>query len=185
MNILHARLLLGIAAAAVFLWAALGIGRAAEPEGTPWRDMSLEIGEWLAAKEQGEISTSAPSAATGETVLPAAADADKTSAETSALPPHSEPSPGSPIVQEPSAQVLPAQDPPHPEPSGLLDLNRATLEQLDELPGIGPAKAQAIIDYRETNGPFRDAAELMNVKGIGAATFEKLRPLVHVSGAGP
>lgn len=52
--------------------------------------------------------------------------------------------------------------------SGLLDINRATAEQLDSLKGIGPAKAQAIIADREQNGPFQSVDDLLRVKGIGS-----------------
>lgn len=59
-----------------------------------------------------------------------------------------------------------------------LDLNSATVAQLDELPGIGPALAGRIVDYRATHGPFKEIDQLNAVKGIGAKTLEKLRPLL-------
>jgi competence protein ComEA len=61
-----------------------------------------------------------------------------------------------------------------------LNLNTASLEELDGLPGIGPAIAQRIVDYREANGPFSSPKEIMNVKGIGQATFEKLQDRIVV-----
>jgi len=61
-----------------------------------------------------------------------------------------------------------------------LDLNQATLPQLDALPGIGPATAQAILDYRAQHGRFRSVDDLLNVRGIGDAKLEQLRPLVRV-----
>lgn len=61
-----------------------------------------------------------------------------------------------------------------------IDLNAATLDQLQALPGIGPKMAQAILDYRAANGRFRSIDDLDNVKGIGEKKLEKLRPLVTV-----
>jgi len=48
------------------------------------------------------------------------------------------------------------------------------------LPGIGPAKAKAIIEYREENGPFRSAEDIKNVSGIGEKTFEKIAGHISV-----
>ena len=61
-----------------------------------------------------------------------------------------------------------------------LDLNTATAEELQELPGIGEVIAQRIIDYRELCGRFLDPEQLMEVDGIGQAKYEKLRELVTV-----
>lgn len=59
-----------------------------------------------------------------------------------------------------------------------IHLNSATAEQLDELPGVGPATAERIIEYRTTNGPFKTVDELDSVSGIGPAKLADLRDLV-------
>lgn len=59
-----------------------------------------------------------------------------------------------------------------------IHLNIATAEQLDELPGVGPATAERIIEYRTTNGPFKTVDELDSVSGIGPAKLADLRDLV-------
>ncbi|GJM43759.1 MAG: hypothetical protein DHS20C21_06010 [Gemmatimonadota bacterium] len=60
-----------------------------------------------------------------------------------------------------------------------IDLNDASVELLSELPGIGPAKARAIVERRQ-QGPFRTVEELAEVRGIGPKTVERLRPFVTV-----
>ena len=65
-------------------------------------------------------------------------------------------------------------------PVGPVDLNQATIVELDTLPGIGPTTAQAIIDHRTANGPFATVDDLEAVRGIGPAKLEAIRPLVQV-----
>src|SRR5260221_11582991 len=64
-----------------------------------------------------------------------------------------------------------------------VNINTATKDELIALSGIGPAKAQAILDYRKANGPFKSVDDLKNVKGIGAKRLEKLRAEISVGAA--
>ncbi|MGI9950836.1 helix-hairpin-helix domain-containing protein [Moorellaceae bacterium AZ2] len=63
---------------------------------------------------------------------------------------------------------------------GKININTAGLEELDSLPGIGPALAQRILDYRQQHGPFRSIEDLQNVSGIGVKRFEELKDLITV-----
>ncbi len=62
-----------------------------------------------------------------------------------------------------------------------INLNRAEVWLLEALPGIGETRAQAIIDYRQQNGPFNNIKELIKVEGIGTATYEKIKHLITVA----
>jgi len=67
-----------------------------------------------------------------------------------------------------------------PQWTGPLDLNTATASQLETVPGIGPALAGRIVEYRKQHGPFKTYEELDRVNGIGKATLEKFRPYLYV-----
>lgn len=75
------------------------------------------------------------------------------------------------------AQILPVQF----VEAGPLDLNRATVEELEKLPGIGPTLAARIVAWRETQGPFRTVEDLLAIPGIGPKTLEGLRDKVTVT----
>ena len=62
-----------------------------------------------------------------------------------------------------------------------IDINRADVWLLEALDGIGPTKAQAIVDYRDQNGPFQNTREITNVEGIGPAIYERIKHLITVA----
>ena len=79
------------------------------------------------------------------------------------------------------------EDPPVQPPSGQrsqtiltgkININAADVMALESLPGIGPALAQRILDHRKANGPFASPADIMEVSGIGPATFEEIQHLI-------
>lgn len=79
-------------------------------------------------------------------------------------------------------------DPEIDDPGGelsqsLININTATQVELESLPGIGPVRAQAILQYRQEHGPFHDISDLQDISGIGPATFEQLKGLITVGGA--
>lgn len=64
--------------------------------------------------------------------------------------------------------------------AALVNINSATSEEIQTLPGIGPSKAAAFIQYREENGPYRSVDDIKNISGIGEKTFERLKELITV-----
>jgi comEA protein len=70
-------------------------------------------------------------------------------------------------------------------PAQAINLNTATIAQLETLPGIGPNTAKSIVDFRNRSGPFQRIEDLLAIKGISKSKLEKLRPYVTVGPAAP
>jgi competence protein ComEA len=85
-----------------------------------------------------------------------------------------------------AAAAAAAQEPPTSMKSAApatapVNLNTATAQQLETLPGIGAATAQRIVEYRQKNGSFKKIEEIMNVRGVGEKSFLQLKPLITVT----
>jgi len=164
MNVQYIRTGCAIAIAGAFLWAASAFGGGSAPDDrSAWKDMNAEIEAWLAGR--------AAEAHAAETATDAAPEA-RMQAEAAAPAPAAA---SAPADRVPSVSAPAAEAPLAGSAAGVVDLNRATIEELDALPGIGRVKAQAVIDYRETQGPFARPEDILNVKGIGPAIFEKIK----------
>jgi competence protein ComEA len=118
-------------------------------EGTRVSDAVVRAGGALRRAELGAINLAAPLADGAQVVVPFALDSESAS------------SPGGAAAAAPK-----------------VSLGSATLEQLDELPGIGPVTAQKIVDYRAEHGPLRSVDDLDAIPGIGPARIEQIRDLV-------
>jgi competence protein ComEA len=111
--------------------------------------------------------------------IPASEPLPKREAQTTTISPRT----ATPIVT-PSPQPTRTANPPALGTSakaGKLDLNLASAEELQRLPGIGPVLAQRVVDLRNAHGKFRTVEDLRDVKGIGKKRMEQLRPLVIVN----
>jgi competence protein ComEA len=89
---------------------------------------------------------------------------------------------GSDPASDENSLVLPGATEATQSQSGsgteLININTASVEELDTLPGIGPTIAQRVVDYRTENGPFQLIEDIMNVSGIGPSTFDQIKGLI-------
>ena len=72
-------------------------------------------------------------------------------------------------------------DTKHAPPAHSIDLNSSTVEQLQQVPGIGPSTAKAIVNFRQKSGPFQKVEDLLAIKGISKTRFEKMRPYLTIA----
>lgn len=79
----------------------------------------------------------------------------------------------------PAEPAAPSEEPVF-VPDTLVDLNSAAADDLSGLPGIGPTRAQAILAYRDSHGPFTRIEDVMKVKGIGEGIFQQMEPYITV-----
>lgn len=85
-----------------------------------------------------------------------------------------------PVPPASSSKSTVARTPTVKSPQGKINVNTASLDELDILPGIGPSIAQRIIDYRTQNGDFKKIDDLKNVRGIGDALFSQIKDSITV-----
>lgn len=71
-----------------------------------------------------------------------------------------------------------------PEAIPRVDLNAAGVDELEEIPGVGPTLARRIVEFRDEFGPFESVDDLLNVRGIGVRSLERMRPYVFVQASG-
>ena len=180
-----------IAAAGVTIWAAANPGGEAS-----WEDPAFSPGVSRRQEDQGPWIDpfGEDNGSESPVVPPGANDAYQRGPDgfQPEEPPHVESQPGEvfsnapgeayekPSVRETQAVAPRAETTQKPQALFPLNINTAAASQLEALPGIGPVKAQAIVDYRNANGRYLSPHDLINVTGIGAKTLEKLLPYVVV-----
>jgi competence protein ComEA len=181
MNSIRTRIAIGLAVIS-FVILTISWAAARSQDNIPgWSPVNAAMQETLASlnTDSSQVSAGLPAATpkAAESPLPIEQTVPPSTATLSATPSPSEP-PNATQTSPPSEPLNPTHTPGTND--SRLDLNEATLSQLESLPGIGPSKAKAILDYRELHGRYRSVDELLEVKGIGSKMLEKLKPEVYV-----
>jgi competence protein ComEA len=136
------------------------------PPGSRVRDAVQAAGGFLAEAEKDKVNLASPLKDGQELVIPGPTQEAADSGEDGN---------GEYVDEE-------GEEPPDDESLDLwIDINYASAEELEALPGIGPTLAMRIVEYREQNGPFQAIEDIINVSGIGPATFEKFMNYIYVS----
>lgn len=175
-------------------WVALNrqVNAALSPEGAVTDSAAVEtaLGGKKVTESDKTVQTPAPARPGGNALPPAEAEAgmaaDGGSQQTAVQEPAVQEPAGADAAEaagvgaesEKAAQAI-TQD-MSVTADGKININRASAAELDELPGIGAAKAKAIVAEREKNGPFRSVDDLLRVKGIGPKLLEKMKPSIVV-----
>jgi competence ComEA-like helix-hairpin-helix protein len=88
---------------------------------------------------------------------------------------------GAPVaLLTPVPSPIPTETPLPPKIEGMININLANTDELRSLPGIGPALANAILTFRNENGPFQNIEQIQNVPGIGPGLFENIREFITI-----
>jgi competence protein ComEA len=150
------------------------------PRGSIWQDAINAAGGPTALGDMSRINL-AQSIVDGDQVLvPTSIPSPTPRPSTSTPAPTLTVGPGTPSPTPPPTSTPAPITSSATNAGGKININTGTAAELDTLPGIGPAIAQRIIDYRTEHGPFQTIEGIMNVKGIGPATFDKIKDLITV-----
>lgn len=144
------------------------------PRGSIWQDAIDAAGGPTALADLSHINLAQLIADGDQIVVPALIPT------ATSRPPTSTPAPTITVGPGTPSPTPPPTDTPAPAPGAKLNINTATAAELETLPRIGPAIAQRIVDYRAEHGFFQKIEDIMNVTGIGPATFDAIKDLITV-----
>ena len=177
----------------LLLAAANALLNESRPMAVEWPEHSAELRQLFAEADRKATAKGDPS----EAAQAARAEHDEENGKAETVQPEAEAAAGSePGIQSSGSETAPmAGSKPDSDNGGtrieagagggnLLDINQADAGRLTELPGIGPSKANAIVEYRKANGPFRSLEDLKKVKGIGEKTFQSIKHLITIGNIG-